>query len=283
MTTAPGLVCHRALPYPVLPVLRAANGAGLIHPDDRRYGTLLVGGQGSGKTAAMLRTYLNDIRDPDAAVVVLDPKSELSQLCLKLTPPDNPKRVWFLDLGHPAFGMSPLRLRDRGPLPLQATAIADNIVAALLDINENQIFQSSRRYLYHAVIGAIALATKQHRRARFEDIYQLLLPLRNDIRTSVYEACADTPDLDQTAEFFRTELPQDLQLAGSATAQRLDAPRNKVSGLTGVPPLRRFFHHTHGGALAGHGGTRGNPIVGPHNAAVGADNNKDPTPLVPRP
>ena len=101
-------VLHRPLEYQTLPVLRSANGAGLIHPDDRRYGTLLVGGQGSGKTAAMLRTYLNDIRDDNAAVVVLDPKSELSRLCLRLTPPETPKRVWFLDLGHPAFGMSPL-------------------------------------------------------------------------------------------------------------------------------------------------------------------------------
>ncbi len=79
---------HRPLPYPLLPVLRASNGAGLIHPDDRKYGALLVGGQGSGKTAAMLRIYLNDMRDDNAAVVVLDPKSELSRLCLRLTPPD---------------------------------------------------------------------------------------------------------------------------------------------------------------------------------------------------
>jgi len=41
-----------------------------------------------------------------------------------------------------------------------------------------------------------------------------------------------------------------LQIAGSATAQRLDAPRNKVSGLTGVPPLRRFFNHTADVALS---------------------------------
>src|SRR4051812_10424482 len=267
-------VRHRPLPYRVLPVLRSANAAGLIHPDDRRYGTLLVGGQGSGKTAAMLRTYLNDIRDDGTAVIVLDPKSELSRLCLQLTPPETRKRVWFLDLGHPAFGMSPLRLRDGEPLPLQATAIADNIVAALLDINENQIFQSSRRYLYHAVIGAIALAAKQRRRARFEDVYQLLLPLKTDVRTAVYEACADTPDLDQTAEFFRTELPQDLQLAGSATAQRLDAPRNKVSGLTGVPPLRRFFNHTSDVALADMIDARDILIVDANMAAIGAENSK---------
>ncbi|RKQ90828.1 type IV secretion system coupling TraD/TrwB family protein [Solirubrobacter pauli] len=267
-------VRHRALTYPTLPVLRSANGAGLIHPDDRRYGSLLVGGQGSGKTAAMLRTYLNDIRDENAAVVVLDPKSELSRLCLQLTPPDTPKRVWFLDLGHPAFGMSPLRLRDSEPLPLQATAIADNIVAALLDINENQLFQSSRRYLYHAVIGSLALAVKRDRRARFEDVYQLLLPSKADLRTVVYQACADTPDLDQTAEFFRTELPQDLGLAGSATAQRLDAPRNKVSGLTGVPPLRRFFNHTSDVALADIVEARDILIVDANMAAIGAENSK---------
>ncbi len=274
ISEGPAAVRHRPLPYPLLPVLRASNGAGLIHPDDRKYGSLLVGSQGSGKSAAMLRLYLGDLRDDDAAVVVLDPKSELSRLCLSLTPPDCPKRVWFLDLGHPLFGMSPLRLTGEDPLPLQATAVADNVVAALLDINENQIFQSSRRYLYHAVIGAIALAAKQHRRAKFEDVYSLLLPKKADFRDAVYQACADTPDLDQTAEFFRTELPQDLDLAGSATAQRLDAPRNKVSLLTGVPPLRRFFNHTSDIALGDIIDARDVLIVDANMAAIGAENAK---------
>ena len=274
ISEGPEVARHRPLPYPLLPVLRASNGAGLLHPDDRKYGALLVGSQGSGKSAAMLRLYLGDLRDDDAAVVVLDPKSELSRLCLALTPPDCPKRVWFLDLGHPLFGMSPLRLTGEDSLPLQATAVADNVVAALLDINENQIFQSSRRYLYHAVIGAIALAAKQHRRAKFEDVYSLLLPKKADFRDAVYQACADTPDLDQTAEFFRTEMPQDLELAGSATAQRLDAPRNKVSLLTGVPPLRRFFNHTSDIALGDIIDARDVLIVDANMAAIGAENAK---------
>ena len=92
---------------------------------------------------------------------MIDPKSELSRICLRITPPDCGKRVWFLDLGRPAFGMSPLRLIGDRPLAIEAAQIADNVVAALLDINENQIYQSSRRYLYHAVIGAIAIATKE--------------------------------------------------------------------------------------------------------------------------
>ena len=145
-------------PEDLYPMLRAENAEVLIHPSDRKYGALLVGGQGCGKSSALLSFYLNDIEDPDAAPIVIDPKSELSRICLRMTPPDCGKRVWFLDLGHPAFGMSPLRLIGDRPLAIEAAQIAENVVAALLDINENQIYQSSRRYLYHAVIGAIAIA-----------------------------------------------------------------------------------------------------------------------------
>jgi Type IV secretion-system coupling protein DNA-binding domain len=265
---------HRALPYPVLPVLRAENAEVLIHPDDRKYGVLLVGSMGSGKSAALLRLYLNDLRDDDAAIIVLDPKSELSRLCLELTPPDCGKQVWFLDLGRPAFGMSPLRPTGEGPLPIQAAAIAENVVAALLDINENQIFQSSRRYLYHAVIGALALAQRQGQRARFEDVYALLLPTKEDFRNAVAEACADQPDLDQTAAFFRSELPADLRMATSAVAQRLDAPRNKVAGLTGVPPLRRFFNHPTDISLRDILQSRDVLIVDANMGAIGEDNSK---------
>ena len=120
--------------------------------------------------------------DPDAAPIVIDPKSELSRICLRMTPPDCGKRVWFLDLGHPAFGMSPLRLIGDRPLAIEAAQIAENVVAALLDINENQIYQSSRRYLYHAVIGAIAIAHREQRRARLEDVYTLLRPAKDEFR-----------------------------------------------------------------------------------------------------
>jgi hypothetical protein len=234
---------HAPRPEDLFPMLRAENAEVVIHPDDRKYGALLIGGQGWGKTSALAVFYANDALSSDAAPIVIDPKSELSHICLKVTPPDCEKRVWFLDLGRPAFGMNPLRLAGDRPLPVEAGAIAANIVAALLDINENQIFMSSRRYLYHAVIGAIALGHRQQRRAKFEDVYNLLLPTKKDFREAVAEACADQPDLDQTAEFYRYELPQELNLAGSATAQRLDAPRNKISLLLQVPSLRRFFNH----------------------------------------
>jgi hypothetical protein len=262
------------LPYPVLPTLRADNAEVLIHPDDRRYGALLVGSMGSGKSSALLRMYLNDIRDTNAAPIVIDPKSELSRLCLALTPPECGKRVWFLDLGRPAFGMSPLRRPGEAPLATEAAAVAENIVAALLDINEGQIFQSSRRYLYHAVIGALALANRQQRRPKLEDIYTLLRPKKEDFRQAAAEACADQADLDQTAEFFRSELPDDLAIATSQVAQRLDAPRNKISGLTGVPPLRRFFNHPTDVPLAEIIEARDVLIVDANMGAIGTENSR---------
>jgi hypothetical protein len=256
------------------PMLRAENAEVLIHPSDRKYGALLVGGQGTGKTSALLSFYLNDIEDPDAAPIVIDPKSELSRICLRMTPPDCGKRVWFLDLGHPAFGMSPLRLIGDRPLAIEAAQIAENVVAALLDINENQIYQSSRRYLYHAVIGAIAIANKQGRRPRLEDVYTLLRPAKEEFRNAVAEACADQPDLDQTAEFFRSELPDDLRMATSRVAERLDAPRNKISGLTGVPPLRRFFNHPSDVPLREIIEARDILIVDANMGAIGTENSK---------
>jgi hypothetical protein len=234
----------------------------------------LAGGQGCGKTSVLTRLAVNSIRDRNAAPILLDPKPELAPLMLKLIPPGIGKRLWYLDLGHPAFGMNPLRLIGDRPLPVEAAQLADNVVAALLDINENQIFQSSRRYLYHAVIGAVAHAETVGRRAKLEDLYTLLLPAKDDFRATVAHACSDQPDLDQTAEFFAHELPDELRLAGSATAQRLDAPRNKVAGLVGVPALRRFFNHPTDIPLGQIIANRDALIVSANMGAIGPDNSK---------
>ena len=60
-------------------MLRAENAEVVIHPSDRKYGALLVGGQGTGKTSAMLSSTSTTSRIPNAAPIVIDPKSELSR------------------------------------------------------------------------------------------------------------------------------------------------------------------------------------------------------------
>jgi hypothetical protein len=261
----------RPLPYEMLPVLRASNGPVFIHPDDRKYGVLLVGGQGSGKTAAMLRLYLSDIRDENAAPIVMDPKSELARLCLEMTPPGG-KRVWYLDLGRPMFGMSPLRLDPARTLPEQASAVADNIVQAISDTAEGQVFQSSRRYLYHAVIGALALAHKHGGLAMFEDVFALLLPGREDLREQAVNACQGYADLDHTTEFFARVLPEELDNNRSNTYQRLDPPRNKIETILASPALRRFFNHPVDIRLNDIVQARDILIVDANMAAIGEEN-----------
>jgi hypothetical protein len=262
-----------SLPYIPYPVADSDIGPVFLHPSDRKYGTLMVGGQGSGKTSAMLRLALNDVMDPDAALIVFDPKSELSTLLLGLIPPDCGKRVWYLDLGHPAFGMTPLRLPQLRDWATEATGIAEGIVSALLDINEGQIFQSSKRYLYHAVIGELAMARlEDQRRPQFEGVYGLLMPKRKDLREAAANACNQFPDLDQTAEFFAKELPDDLEMAGSAVAQRLDAPRNKISTLVGIPALRRFFNHPSDVPISRIIKARDILLIDANMAAIGQDN-----------
>ena len=223
----------------------------------------------------MLRTYLNDTRDENAAVVVLDPKSELSRLCLQLTPPDLPQTRLVPRPRPPRVRHEPAAPDRHGP-------------AAAAGHRDRR--QHRRRAAGHQrqpdlpVLAPLPLP-RRHRRPRARR--QASAPReasrtsttsccrkKDDFRNAVYQACADTPDLDQTAEFFRTELPQDLELAGSATAQRLDAPRNKVSLLTGVPPLRRFFNHTSDIALGEIIDARDILIVDANMAAIGAENSK---------
>lgn len=268
---APGL---RLLPYQMLPVLRASNGPVYIHPDDRKYGALLVGGQGSGKTSAMLRMYLSDIRDSNAAPIVVDPKSELARLCLEMTPPACGKRVWYLDLGRPMFGISPLRLDPTRKLEEQASAIADNIVQAISDTAEGQVFQSSRRYLYHAVIGALALAHHHGGLAMFEDVFALLLPGRDDLREQAVNACQGYADLDHTTEFFANVLPEELANNRSNTYQRLDPPRNKIETILASPALRRFFNHPVDIRLSDIVLARDILIVDANMAALGEENSQ---------
>ncbi len=262
------------LAYQMLPALRASNGPVYLHPDDRKYGVLAVGGQGSGKTALLLRLYLSDIRDPDAAPIVVDPKSELARTCLEMTPPDCGKRVWFLDLGRPMFGMSPLRRDPSRPLPEQASAIADNIVQAISQIAEGQVFQSSRRYLYHAVIGALALANKHGGLAMFEDVFALLLPGREDLREAAVNACQEYADLDHTTEFFRVVLPDELDNNRSNTYQRLDPPRNKIEAILDSPALRRFYNHPTDVSLADIVRAKDILIIDANMAALGEDGSK---------
>ena len=265
----------RLLPYTPVGEIRAENAIGFIHPDDRKYGVLAAGVQGTGKTSVLLRQFANDLMDRRAAQIVMDPKMELVQRCLEVIPPDCGKEVWYLDLGDPLFGMTPLRMHGDSDFGTEAAAVAESVVAALLAIAPGQIFQSSRRYLYHAVIGALAIAHEhpQLRHGMFEHVHGLLLPKGpgEALRQVAAQACARL-GLEQTAFFYTQELPGELQIAGHQAAARLDPPRNKIDGIVGVPPLKRFFQHPQDVSMHDLVERRAILLVNGNMARIGEDN-----------
>jgi DNA-binding transcriptional ArsR family regulator len=253
--------------------LFAEGGPIALHPDDRRKGALVAGVTGVGKTSFLLRFFANDLRDRNAAQILLDPKPELVERCLELTGPDRGKEVWYLDLGDPAFGMNPLRMYRDQPFATEAAAVADSVVQALVGMFEGQLYQSSKRYLYPAVIGALAIATC-HSRMRdglLEHVYALLRPQEAGMR-QVAALCCTRLGLDRTARFFQTELPQDLEVSPQRVADRMDPPANKITKLLDREPLRRFFQHPYDVSIAEIVDRRGILLVNAGRGRIGTEN-----------
>ena len=235
------------------PALCDDKGAGVgIQPSDRKYGTLVIGGQGMGKSSVLQRMILADSFDPNCAQIVIDLKSELidgagggegDSGLLSIINPDHGKPVYHLDLGDPRFGMSPLRLFGDAPLADEATRIAAAVTGAIGDLFEGQVFQSSERFLYYAVIGAVCLAYWEDRVPRFEDVAELLKPNAKAAHAAAARAVSDIPELYETYQFFGRDLPYNLEHSYTSTAGKMDPPGNKINLLVARTSVARFFSH----------------------------------------
>jgi hypothetical protein len=288
-----------ALPGQIDPDPGLALGRGLpnipwsVRQQDRIYNMLLAGGQGSGKSSMLMRIALSDILAPNTATVVLDMKGSLSERLLRLTPPDIPKRwwdeeaqdwregtkrVWYLDLGHPAFGLTPLRV-EPGWTPTgladEFARIADAITRSLLDLYPGQIMGSSEDLIERAVVGTMAIAWWEHeqrcereRRApaqhgfsgSFEVLSQMFAPSDrfedeeagrgrrrvqpNRWHQAAGRACQKLPNLDQVADTLLYEIPRQARDNLTDIAKRMEAPANKIRPLVGAAAsVRRFVGH----------------------------------------
>src|SRR4051794_40830271 len=184
----------------------------------------------------MAASCADDAQDDECCLIVLDPKRDLADKALSVIP--RHRRVWILDLGEPEIGINPLLI------PGRPDAVADAVVEGFRDTNEpGAIMASSDRYLRQAAIGALVLAREEKRMPTMGDLYRLLLPHEDTMRRRVAELCDTHGELAFTSVFFGESLPTDLRDARSQTTVKLDAPRNKIEALLGVPPVNRMLHH----------------------------------------
>ena len=260
--------------------------------DDRRKGVIIAGGQGSGKTATLQKLVEGDVLSPNTATVVFDMKGSLAERLLRMIPPDLPKRyydhcahewrdgvkrVWYLDLAEPAFGLTPLHVEPGwalAGLQTEFLRIGGMVVHALMDLFEDQIFQSSQDIIERSVIGAMAIAwfehSERHRKAgtnpehhgfggSFEVLHKMLAPTdrldpdagnrRTGVRPNPWHqaagrACQQIPGLRNAAEMLLYELPALARNNLARLEDRLQPPANKLGPLvTSHAAVREFVGH----------------------------------------
>src|SRR5439155_6168710 len=123
------------------------HGPVSIAPDDRKYGHALIGGQGGGKSSVLARHFATDTRDRGRAVILIDPKGPLAELCLGLAPLG--RTVHYLDLGRPEMGVNPLTI------DASAGARAAVFLQALVEANPPGAIQAaSDSFLRQAIYAA---------------------------------------------------------------------------------------------------------------------------------
>ena len=308
----PGLAVGRGLP----------NVPWTIRQRDRIYNVLLAGGQGSGKSSLLLRLAMADILAPNTATVVLDMKGSLSERLLRLIPPEiekrwfdheaggwrhGRKRLWYLDLGRPAFGLTPLRVEpgwSHAALADEFARIADAITRALLDLFPGQIMGSSEDLIERAVVGTMAIAWFEHEQrckrdgldpaargfsGSFEVLAQMFAPSdrfdddeaqnrgRRRVRPNRWHqaagrACQRLPNLDQVADSLLYEIPRQARDNLPDIAKRMEAPANKIRPLVGAAAsVRRFVGHPERLSLRSVVEAHDTLIVNPRVELIGED------------
>ena len=215
-------------------LLRDERGPVWIAPADRKYGHALIGGQGGGKSSVMARHFANDVQDPDRAVILIDPKGPLAELCLGLVPAG--RTVHYLDLGRPEAGFNPLAI-DATP-GVRAAAF----VQALIDANPPGAIQAaSDSFLRQAVAAVCAIEPEP-------TLWHVYAMLDFAGASSYRERAIPRLDTVQGADFARNywhnEFPALVGDRGWA-AQALNPPRNKLERLISTREIDTLLRHPH--------------------------------------
>jgi hypothetical protein len=212
-------------------LLRDERGPVSIAPADRKYGHALIGGQGTGKSSVMARHFANDARDPDRAVILIDPKGPLAELCLGLVPPG--RTVHYIDLGHPEVGINPLTIAA------SPGARAAVFLQALIEANPPGAIQAaSDSFLRQAVAAVCAVEAKP----TLWHVYRMLDFGESEYRRSVVRRLRDIPGADFGRRYWRREFPALISDRGFA-AQALNPSRNKLERLISTREIDTLLRH----------------------------------------
>jgi hypothetical protein len=212
-------------------LMRDERGPVSIGAGDRKYGHALIGGQGGGKSSVMARHFASDTRDPDRAVILIDPKGPLAELCLGLAPAD--RTVHYLDLGRPEVGINPLTIKA------SPGARAAVFLQALIEANPPGAIQAASDSFLRQAIAAVCTVERQ---PTLWHIYRMLDLGPSQYRASVVSRLADHDGAEFARRYWQCEFPSLIKDRGYA-AQALNPPRNKIERLISTREIDTVLRH----------------------------------------
>jgi hypothetical protein len=238
-----------------------------IRPADRRFGWAVLGGQGVGKTAALLRHIGNVARDHDRALVVIDPKVDLARESLAVIPPD--RTVHYIDLAKPYVGFNPLTaLRAR---EVSADVVADIVVSAIRETaagGPGAVGDRSDQFLRTAIAAVCTVEDAP----TLAHVHRMLDPDDGGYRGWVVRELSYHPEARFLLDFWGRSFQARLSVNPRFVAEILEAPRNKLSRFLAVASLAYLTGHPVQVDLAGILDRREVLVLSGNKGAVGEDN-----------
>ena len=172
--------------------------------------------------------------DPSRAVVLIDPKGPLAELCLGLAPAH--RTVHYLDLGRPEVGINPLTIKAG------AGARAAVFLQALIEANPPGAIQAASDSFLRQAIYAVCLVEPQ---PTLWHVYRMLDVRQSEYRDIVVGRLEGRDDADFARSYWDVQFP-DLVADRGYAAQALNPPRNKIERLISTREIDTVLRHPFG-------------------------------------
>jgi Type IV secretion-system coupling protein DNA-binding domain len=204
-----------------------------LHPHDRRYGWMLLGSAGTGKTAA-LGPHVKAIgADPSRAAIIIDPKEDFAKVCMGLIPAG--RVVHYLDLGAPRYGLNILKAGQLSP-----ELRADILIAAIRELSGDSAVGPRSDLFLRAAIQAVAIVETA---PALQHVAALLDPFDKGYRGWVARELRLHHEVDWCREYWNTTFPRMAKENPRFVAEAVAAPENKVARFLNSPSLNLLMTH----------------------------------------
>jgi hypothetical protein len=218
---------------PAHALMRDELGPVGIHPDDRRYGWMLLGTAGAGKTAALAPHVRAVAEDDERALVIIDPKEDFARLCMSLIPMR--RTVHYLDLGRPRYGLNILTAGHLTP-----EIRADIFISVIRELaGESSVGPRSDLFLRAALQAVMIVETVP----ALQHVAALLDPYDAGYRQWVTRELRVHHEIDFVREYWEHTFPRTVKHNPRFFTEAVAAPANKIARFLTSPSLNLLMTH----------------------------------------